>query len=95
MLAGDVIFRRNDRVEYRALEGEGGVLLHLDTANYHGVNQVGSLVWDLLDGRPFAALVAELQERLEGVPPTFEAEIAAFLEDLSARELVVQEPGSG
>ena len=94
MIANTTVFRRNDRVEYRALDGEGGVLLHLDTANYHGVNQVGGLIWELLDGRSFAALLEELEARIEDVPASFESEIAAFLEDLSERDLVVQESGS-
>ena len=30
-------------------EGEGGVLLHLDSGQYHGVNPVGLAIWELLE----------------------------------------------
>ena len=82
------VVTRNPRVEYRTLDGEGGVLLHLDTANYHGVNQVGELVWELLDGRTFGAVLAQLALRLESLPDTFAEEISDFVEQLAVRDLV-------
>jgi hypothetical protein len=90
MVEGGTIVKRSPRVEFRSLgEGEGGVLLHLDTAAYHGVNEVGSLVWSLLDQEPtFGGLLAELRARLEQLPPTFEAEISEFLDELAQRDLV-------
>jgi hypothetical protein len=93
------VLRRNPRVEYRGLgEGEGGVLLHLDTAAYHGLNEVGSLVWSLLaDPMEFNVLIGELRARLEQVPPMFEQEIAEFLDELAERDLILtsqpNEPG--
>ena len=50
MIEETTILRRNPRVEYRGMgEREGGVLLHLDTAAYHGLNEVGALIWRLLE----------------------------------------------
>jgi hypothetical protein len=99
MVETTTVLRRNDRVEYRSLgDGEGGVLLHLDTAAYHGVNEVGALVWNLLDGITFGALLNELKTRLEQLPDTFEQEIAQFLGELAERDLVLlgaeDEPGA-
>jgi Coenzyme PQQ synthesis protein D (PqqD) len=89
--------RRNPRVVYRSLlEGQGGVLLQLDTGAYHGVNHTGSLIWELLDTEhSLTALLVELRVRLETVPETFDAEIEAFLNDLTERDLllVTTEPG--
>jgi hypothetical protein len=83
------VLLRNPRVEYRSLgEEEGGVLLHLDTAAYHGLNGVGALAWSLLDGITFEQLLDELRKQLEGIPPTFEEEIAEFIGDLAERDLV-------
>jgi hypothetical protein len=88
-LEPSTVLRRNSRVEYRSLGEEGGgVLLHLDTAAYHGLNGVGALAWSLLDGITFGKLLEELRTRLEGVPPTFEEEIAEFLNELSERDLI-------
>lgn len=82
---------RNPRVEYRNLgDDEGGVLLHLDTAAYHGVNDVGSLVWTLLDGRTFSQVLDELRSKLVSVPPEFEEDIGEFVASLIERDLVVQ-----
>jgi hypothetical protein len=93
MVDGGTIVKRSPRVEFRSLgEGEGGVLLHLDTAAYHGLNEVGCLIWKLLDDQPrFSALLTDLKTRLEQLPPTFEAEISEFLDDLAERGLVLLE----
>jgi hypothetical protein len=93
MVDDGAILKRNPRVEFRSLgEGEGGVLLHLDTAAYHGLNEVGCLIWKLLDDQPrFSVLLTDLKTRLEQLPPTFEAEISEFLDDLAERDLVLLE----
>ncbi len=82
----------NPRVVYRDLaEEEGGVLLHLDTGEYHGLNPVGSMIWHLLEGgRTLSAIIGELRDRLEGPPPAIEQDVARFLADLRERDLVVE-----
>jgi PqqD family protein of HPr-rel-A system len=84
------MIRRNPQVVYRELTGEGsGVLLHLESGAYHGLNETGSLIWELLDGgRTFDALVAELRERLADPPDDLPAETERFLADLRERDLI-------
>lgn len=96
MIDEAMVIRRNPRVVFRKLADEaGGVLLHLDTAAYHGLNEVGTLVWTLLEGAPtFGALLGDLRAQLEDVPSTFDAEISGFLEDLRQRDLVLLDAGS-
>jgi hypothetical protein len=89
------VFRRHARVEYRPLADEGGVLLHLDTAAYHGLNDVGARIWELLDGVTLAEVVTRLTERLEDPPPTLADDAAEFLAHLANRGLVVQETAGG
>ena len=90
MPESNTVIDRNPRVEYQALaEGEGGVLLHLDTAAYHSVNEVGGFVWEQLDSITFAELLTKLRDELTGVPPSFDEEIGEFLDDLAARDLVI------
>ncbi len=43
------MIRKNPQVVYRTLAGEGGVLLHLESGAYHGLYEVGTLIWGLLD----------------------------------------------
>jgi hypothetical protein len=88
-LDSTTIIRRNPRVEYRSVgDGEGGVLLRLDNGAYHGVNDVGGLVWRLIDDISFGTLIDVLRVELVGVPETFPLEISAFLDELASRELV-------
>jgi hypothetical protein len=96
MLDPSTTILRSDRVEYRSLgDGEGGVLLHLDTAAYHGVNEVGALIWTLIEGITFQELLHELRARLSDIPPGFEEDIADFIEDLIDRNLVSYTSGRG
>jgi len=97
MIDEGTVIRRNPRAVFRKLaDGAGGVLLHLDTAAYHSVDEVGALVWTLLGDAPtFRALLDDLRRQLEGVPPTLDSEIGGFLEDLSERDLVFLSAGTG
>ncbi len=87
------MIRPSDGVAYQELaEGSGGVLLHLETAQYHGVNPIGALVWNLLgEGTTFGVLMRSVCERVEDPPPELDQDIEAFLEDLHARHLVTFE----
>jgi hypothetical protein len=87
----DVAVRPNPRAVFRELTGDaGGVVLHLDTAAYHGVNAFGAYVWGLLAGGPtFAALLDTIRAEVDGAPADLEGEVGAFLSDLHERGLVV------
>jgi len=85
----EAVIRKNPQVVYRALAGEGGVLLHLESGAYHGLNEVGTLIWGLLDEeRTFDQLVAELRERLLDPPADLRDEVERFLADLRERDLL-------
>lgn len=95
MLSEDTTIKRNPRVAYRDLaEDTGGVLLHLDTAQYHGVNNIGALIWSLLgeQGISFTDLVGALRDEVQGAPPELAEEISDYLEGLRERDLVSIEP---
>lgn len=69
--------------------GEGAVVLSLDTGEYHGVNDVGVLIWELLEPAPtFAELVGAVRGRVTDAPDTLEDEIATFVGSLKQRGLV-------
>jgi hypothetical protein len=91
MIEETTVLRRNPRVEYRSMgEGEGGVLLHLDTAAYHGLNEVGAAIWRLLEEpKPLDVLLRELRGELQDVPSRFEDEIRQFLSELAERDLIL------
>jgi Coenzyme PQQ synthesis protein D (PqqD) len=81
--------KRNPQVVYREVGDGGGVLLHLDSGAYHGVNRIGTVIWELLDGeRTRADVVAALSDKLEDPPAELEADVDAFLDGLQERDLI-------
>jgi hypothetical protein len=86
----EFVIRPNPRATYRKLaDGSGGVLLHLDTAAYHGLNEVGAFVWSILEpGITFNELMTRLSDEFIDAPPTLEDDIAYFLRSLEERGLV-------
>lgn len=82
--------KQNPDVVARELAaGEGAVLLHLKTGAYHGMNQVGLVVWELLDGeRTIADLMEAVRTHIDDAPPSLEADVSAFLGSALERDLV-------
>lgn len=86
---------RHPKVVYRDLgEGEGGVLLHLESGQYHGVNRTGALIWNLLDGqRSLDEIFAHASTVLPDAPVRLHADITAFLQGLRERNLIQIQQG--
>ena len=82
--------KRNADVAAHGLgASEGGVLLHLKSGQYHGVDNVGWAIWNLLDGsRSVAQLAEELRTRFPDAPGHLPQDVSAFLTDLLTRNLV-------
>lgn len=89
----DVTFipRKNPNVAYRTLAaGEGGVVLHLDSGQYHGINDVGCAIWELIDGTRTVGEVAHaLREQVDDAPPHLVSDVISFLESMRERGLLV------
>jgi len=90
MIDSQTTVRRKPDVVFRALqEGEGGVLLHLLSGEYHGLNQLGCVIWGLMDSdRTFGDLVIDVRGQLEDPPASVEQDVSTFLEGLRDRDLV-------
>ena len=90
MIEATTMVHRNPRAAFRRLaEGSGGVVLHLDSSQYHGVNEVGAAIWELAeDDVAFGDLVAALRGRLDDPPTDLEADVESFLLELEERTLV-------
>ena len=90
MVEGSTVIIRNPRVEFRKLaDGGGAVLLNLETAAYHGLNETGSLIWETLEqGMTLEDLVPRVASSFEDAPPELVDEITAFVESLVERDLL-------
>ena len=94
-MKGSTVIRPTTSLAYQELaDGLGGVLLHLETGQYHGVNSIGALVWSLVgDGTRFGDLVDAVREQVEDPPADLTGDVAAFLTELQARDLISLEDG--
>lgn len=94
-MKGSTVIRPTTSLAYQELaDGLGGVLLHLETGQYHGVNSIGALVWSLVgDGARFGDLVDAVREQVEDPPADLTEDVAAFLAELQARNLISLEDG--
>jgi hypothetical protein len=83
--------RRNPDVAYRGLSAEeGGVLLHLQSGEYHGINEVGFLIWELLDGeRTVAEIVEAVRAQVDDAPPHLADDVIGFFDSMRQLGLVV------
>jgi coenzyme PQQ synthesis protein D (PqqD) len=90
MIEPSTTIRRNPDVVFRTLEeGQGGVLLHLESGEYHGLNQFGCAVWRLLEQeQTLESLTAAVRAEAEDVPDEADDDLAAFVESLRDRDLV-------
>lgn len=67
------------------------MLLHLDSGQYHGLNPVALVIWELLEQPSTAAdVIARLRERVEDPPPSLENDVLSFLTSLHERDLVTR-----
>jgi Coenzyme PQQ synthesis protein D (PqqD) len=82
---------KDPQVVYRDLANEeGGLLLHVESGQYHGVNGTGSAIWKLIDGtRTVAEIAAALALEFNGAQIDFAKEVDRFVDDLRRRGLLV------
>lgn len=75
---------------YRDLaEGRGGVLLHLQSADYVQLNDVAARIWNAIDGsRDEDGVVAALRAQLPDAPEVLEDDVRSFISTLRDRGLV-------
>jgi hypothetical protein len=86
----DTRIARNPEVVARPLtDTEGGVLLHLETGAYHGLNPVGLLIWEELESEhTVAELVAAVREKVPDAPAGVADDVISFLEGAVQRDLL-------
>lgn len=83
--------QRSTDVVFRELESDGGgVLLRLDSGAYHGLNEMGCLIWSMVgEGASVDELVSGVEQRVEAAPTELRRDVEAFVSDLVERGLLV------
>lgn len=77
---------------YQEIQPEGGVLLHVETGAYHRVNELGALIWGLLEQEPSRSeLIAQVRSAVTDPPDCLQQDVDQFLHALSERGLIVVE----
>lgn len=78
---------------FRRLSAQrGGVLLHLHSTAYFQVNELGAIIWQMVQDAPtFDQLASRVRAVLDDPPADLEGDISRFLDQLTARDLVVVE----
>jgi len=80
---------RKPRVVYRDL-AEGGVLLDLESGDYHGLNSTGAAIWKLLEAETsFADLLRQFESEVDDSPPAVREDVTRFVDGLRQSGLVL------
>lgn len=65
------------------------IILHLDSDRYYGLNDVGTLIWNLVqEERTVAEIRIEIVDEYEVEPQRCEEDIDAFLTELAEQDLI-------
>ena len=76
--------------------GDETVILGMRDGVYYGLDAVGARVWALLaTPRRVSELVGTITREFDVAPHECERDVLALLDDLSARELIREEPDEG
>jgi len=92
MIKAQDIYRINTpRVIFENIDGEL-ILVHMEKGAYYTTDEVGALVWELIDGLATTAeIVAVLASEYDVTRADAEGALAAFLERLTGEDLVSME----
>lgn len=79
------------RAAYRELgDGQGAVVLQLESGGYHGLNAMGSYMWGVIGDEPtLEELITRVRDHVTDPPDHLEEDVISFVETLRDRELVV------
>ena len=81
--------RRSALAKFKIVDGEAMIVYTGDPASTHVLNQVGTRIWELLDGgREPADLAAQIAAEFEVPPDAADRDVREFLEALGAAAMI-------
>ena len=85
----DRYLTQNPQTAWRVYDGEA-VIICPDDSTLNTLNAVGTLIWEAADGKtPVTAIVARISEEFDVEPEQAERDLAAFVEKLHQRGLLM------
>lgn len=75
--------RRNQRVAARVVDGKALIVV-IDDKRLHTLNEVGTRVWELCDGRSLEAIADAIVDEFEIDKPTALEDVQRFVDELRA-----------
>lgn len=94
MVETGAVPRKGAATSFRVIDGQA-VVMQAEDASVHILNDVGTRVWSLLDGkRTVDAIVAAVQSELregegyEGLPSDLATDVRDFLQDCESRGMI-------
>ncbi|MFH1213219.1 MAG: PqqD family protein [Candidatus Neomarinimicrobiota bacterium] len=84
-----MIYKRTEQVEWRKFENES-LLLNVQTGTYFRINEVGSFIWENLDGKKTAEnLINSIVRRFDVSEATARQDYQKFTEQLLQDKLII------
>lgn len=83
MIALSSIPKKNERVAARVVEGKALIVV-IDNKQLHTLNEVGTRVWELCDGRSLDAIAEAMVGEFEVDKPTAVRDVQRFVDELHA-----------
>lgn len=84
----NVIFSRKDDVVYKVIDNEA-VILTVNDSVLHTLNEVGTFIWELLDGeRDAESIASSLSEEFDVSFEQARDDVDRFLRELLRRDLL-------
>lgn len=94
MVKTDSTPRKHPATSFRVIDGQA-VVMQPEGAEVHILNDIGTRVWNLVDGRrtveEITSLVADqlrADPDCEGVPADISADVSAFITDIEAKGII-------
>ena len=88
MLSLDQRISISPDVVYRKL-GVEGVILHLETGIYFGLNEAGNRIWELAQEHDLRTTCARLAEEYDAPPEVIQRDVLALVARLADKQLIV------
>jgi hypothetical protein len=89
-LTSDTIIKRNETKFLASAIGEEIVMMNIDNGDYIGINNVGGVIWNLIDAPTRVEdVINKTVEQYEVSTEQGKTEISAFLENMLEQEMLI------